>query len=486
MQATLLGLDVGTTAAKAVLFDLDGHELTHAERNYPLITPQPGWAELDPRAIWSAVQNVLTKVTAQQPENTIIAAVGLSTQGGTLIPADADGNPVYNAITWLDQRAAPIISEWQSQGIDRWIRQISGWSPQPGLPLASLCALKRQQPEVYSRIRHVFSVNDFIIHQMTGVPFTNPSMAGEMLLMNCKLGQYDQDLCELAGIHPGMLSPIQPSDAFCAPIKPDLCRQLGLPIDTVLINGGQDHACEALALGMLDPGDALLACGTAWVINTVTDTPVIDNLPLQVAVNPHVVPDRWIASQYLGGFGAGFAWWLDQISGVQTPGTDCFTAFDSVLSSNHREDSGVLYFPVSGTPRSGLSAGGFWGLRLDHTREDLGRAILESAAFELSLALDNLAHQDGPGEGLWMVGGAARSTIWPQILADANQISILLTQYRHGPALGAAILAGSALGLLTDPPRWVTSQTIHPQPAKAMLYQQKRAHYLAQSEKFTE
>lgn len=479
MHPSLLGLDVGTTAAKAVLFDLNGNELALAERAYPLITPQPGWAELEPQVIWQAAQDVIYEITSQQPQDSYISAVGLSTQGGTLIPADGDGNPVYNAITWLDQRAALIISEWQAQGLYRWIRQRSGWSPQPGLPLTSLSALRIQQPEIFSRIKTVFSVNDFLAYQLTGARYTNPSMAGEMLLVNINSGEYDPELCELAGIRPEMLSPIQPSDAICEQIKPGLCLKLGLPPDAPLINGGQDHACEALALGMTDPEAALLACGTAWVINTVTDTPEVASFPPEMALNAHVIPDRWIASQYLGGFGAGFTWWLDQFWKEKTPGKDRFTNYDTALSTNHKKGTDIFYFPVSGTPRSGLSVGGFWGLRLDHTRENLGRAVLESAAFELGIALRKLSQLGMQTDELWMVGGAAHSSIWPQILADANQIPILLTQYHHGPALGAAILAGSALKLLGDTSNWVSSTLIQPDPAEAVKFRQKRDAYLS-------
>lgn len=484
MQPTILGLDVGTTAAKAVLFDLNGNELALSDRTYPLITPQPGWAELEPQGIWQAVQEVIAEVTSQQPQDSHISAVGLSTQGGTLIPADEAGNPVYNAITWLDQRAEPIVSAWRSQDLHRWIRERSGWSPQAGLPLASLCALRAQQPEIFSKIEAVFSVNDFLNHLLTGVRCTNLSMAGEMLLVNIKSGLYDLDLLELAGIQPGMLSPIQPSDAACAYIKPDLCQRLGLPSATPLINGGQDHACEALALGMTEPGATLLACGTAWVINTVTDKPEVDIFPPEMALNAHVIPDRWIVSQYLGSFGAGFKWWHDQFWNVKTPGKDPFTDIDTALATNYKKGTDIIYFPVSGTPRSGLSVGGFWGLRLDHTREDMGRAVLESAAFELGLALEKLTELGRQTDELWMVGGAAHSSIWPQILADANQIPILLTQYHHGPALGAALLAGSAQGLLDNFPVWILSTRIDPEPNKAAKYHDKRNAYLALLDKF--
>lgn len=485
MIPTILGLDVGTTAAKAVLFDLHGNELALAERAYPLITPHPGWAELDPERIWLAAQDVISEVTSQNQGASFISAVGLSTQGGTLIPADKDGNPVYNAITWLDQRSTPIITEWQAQGLDRWVRQKSGWTPQPGLPLASLAALRSLQPETFAKIGKVFSVNDYLAFKMTGTRCTNPSMAGEMLLVNLESGQYDLELCELAGIHPDMLSPIQPSNSTCAQIKPDLCNIMGLPPKTPLINGGQDHACEALALGMNEPGATLLACGTAWVINTVTDSTKLVSIPPEMALNNHVLPNHWIASQFLGGFGAGFSWWLDHFSKAENIVEDRYFEFDSTLSPNNKHNSDIYYFSVSGTPRSGITAGGFWGLRLDHTRDDLTMAVLESAAFEVSLALEDLHQHSKHISDLWMVGGAAHSRIWPQILADTTQLPILLTQYHHGPALGAVILAGLAQKQFNKVPTWIIPTVVQPDTRAEEIIREKREIYQSLLNKFT-
>jgi xylulokinase len=251
---------------------------------------------------------------------------------------------------------------------------------------------------------------------------------------------------------------------------------------TPLINGGQDHSTEALALGMISPGSFFLACGTAWVINAVTASSEVDALPSQMALNPHVIPERWVASQFLGGLGAGMEWWLDQFwqtppPGKSIPRDERFASFDAALTRTMPGSSGLLFFPVSGVPRSEDYSGGYSGMRLDHTRADMGRAVLESAAYELRWALDDIRKYGFSASQLWMVGGATRSPVWSQILADVTGVPISLTQYSHGPALGAAILAARRLGYLDGFPAWVSAQTIQPDPKNAKVYDEMYAAY---------
>lgn len=211
MQDAILSLDIGTSLTKAVLFGPTGRELDVAEHAYPLHMPTPDKVELDPQEMWEAVVGVIKTICDRHNPNVHILALTLSTQGGTLLPVGADNTPTHHAITWLDRRSEEIVRDWRRQGVDQRIRQISGWGPQPGLPLASICALRRSQPEAFANTRKFLSVNDFIVHQLTGDYCTNPSMAGEMLLTDIQTGAWSHELCDLAGLNIDQLSP------FCPP-----------------------------------------------------------------------------------------------------------------------------------------------------------------------------------------------------------------------------------------------------------------------------
>jgi xylulokinase len=365
----------------------------------------------------------------------------MATHGGSLLPADAHGEPTHPIIAWMDSRSRDIVAGWKADGTAERIREISGWWPEPGLPLPSIAWLCQDQQEVWSKTARFLSISDYVSRRLTGSFCTSPSMAGEMLLTDLATGEWSQEICDLVGIQTNQLSPIEPSDTIIGPVRQDVCRIAGLSGDTVVINGGQDHSCEALALRMTEPGDTLLACGTAWVINGIIWPSSTDSLPGSMSVNAHVVPDRWTVSQYLGPLGAWAEWCLDRFWQPQarsSGSTARYSDFDQALVGTEPSSSGLLFMPDKG----------FIGLRLDHSRAEMGRAILEGAAIELRRALETMSWAGLTADKMWLVGGAAHSPHWPRILADVTGVPMRLTQYSHGPALGAAILASVAAGFI--------------------------------------
>ena len=451
-----------------------------------LRTPRQGWAELDPEEIWQASLGVLRAIAQDAPPETRIRAVALATQGGTLIPCRADGTPTYRAITWMDQRSQDLAAQWRADGLADRVRQISGWSPAPGLPLPSIAWLRQAQPGVAAATDCYLSVNDFLAQRLTGRAATNPSMAGEMLLTGITTATYSHELCDLVGIDPGQLAPILPSEALLGMLLPEVAGGTGLDPETVVINGGQDHACEALALGMASKGSGLLACGTAWVINGVAESPAVGAIPASMDLNHHVLPGRWIVSQFLGGLGACLEWWLGQCAPELASGDRdaAWNSLNEALLGTAPGCAGLLYLPQTGSRQlpGAAQRGGFAGLRLDHSRADMGRAVMEAAAYELRWALDRLRDAGRAIDEMWMVGGATRSPLWPQIVADVTGVPLSLTQYAHGPALGAAILAGMGLGTFDSVAAGlakfpILARTIEPGEAHAPVYDAQFAAY---------
>jgi xylulokinase len=222
----------------------------------------------------------------------------------------------------------------------------------------------------------------------------------------------------------------------------------------VVVNGGHDQGCTALGMGVTAPGRVLLACGTSWVVTGVAETPAVDTIPAGMDLNYHPAPERWTVSQSLGGLGASLEWWLQESwQGLksQPPVTraEMYAALDEALAGTSPGSDGLFFLPLAGghTEPAGIQRGGFVGLRLGHRRSDMARAILEGAAYELRWALDNIRQAGIRVEWLWMVGGAARSPVWPGIVADVTGVSLSLTEYDHWPALGAALLAGVGAGV---------------------------------------
>lgn len=452
MKTCLIGLDVGTTSTKAVIFNHHGEELARTvSPPYRIYTPHPGWVEQDPEELWQAVLNVLKDLISKAGDEVQVKALSIAAQSGSLLPADISGNPVYPLITWMDGRTHDLVMEWRESEIQSQVRSISGWSLYPGLCLPTIAWLRLYDEQTFAAARHYFSVNDFILHRLTGEFISNPSNGGGMQLVDIHTAQWSEPLCKLAGITTNQLSTIKPSGAIIAEILPKIATATGLSKDTILVNGGHDQGCTALGLGIIDPGKLLLACGTAWVFTGVQDCVEMDYIPATLDINFHTVSERWAVSQSLGGLGASLEWWLNQAWLSPVAKHSRGQRFDELNAeiARTRSMAGLFFIPLTGghDDPATTRTGGFVGLQLAHSRADMARAIMESAAFELRWALDAVTAVGMPVEALSMVGGGANSPYWPSILANVTAVPIHLPEYDNWPALGAAILAGLGASL---------------------------------------
>ena len=454
MIKALLGLDVGTTSTKAVLFDLNGNEITRASSDpYHNQSPKPGWVEQNPEEIWQAVLTTIREVVGKSDSAQIIA-MSMSVQSGSLIPGDKEGNPVYPMITWLDGRTAHMVMDWKQAGLESKVKQISGWSLYPGLCLPTIAWLRDNLPDVYKKTSHYYSVNDFLAKRLTGELVSNPSNASGMQLVDIQTANWSDELAELVGITTDMLSDIQASGTVIGEIRAEVCNVTGLNEGVLLVNGGHDQVCTALGLGINDPGKYLLACGTAWVFTGILKVPNWQNLPASLDLNFHAYPQRWTLSQSLGGLGASLEWWLRQAwAGIEghINRREMFSSLsDELISTTVNQE--LFFLPITGGHADPATTrrGSFVGLEFNHTRAMMARAIMESAGYELRWALEAVKMADQPVEQLWMVGGAAQSPYWPSILANITDLPIQVPDYDYWPALGAAVLAGTGSGVFQN------------------------------------
>lgn len=442
----MLGLDIGTSAVKAVLLDTSGREAGSASRPYALLTPRPGWVEQDSEAVWRAVLLVLGDI-AVAAMNGRVAGLAIAAQAGSLIAADEAGDPVYPMITWLDGRAGDLVRDWQADGTLATIRRLSGWNAFPGLPLPSIEWLRRNRPDVHAAARRFMGVADFFIHRLTGQFATDLSAATEMLLVDVQTGQWSEPLCALGGVEPSRQSEIGWSGRKVGTLLPEIAAQTGLPPDLPVIAGGNDQPCAGLAMGMTRPGKVMLSTGTAWVLMSVVDSPSTEAVPPWVNVYFHAVPGCWLQGQLVGAFGATVDWWLKQM--WPDAGSSVYDELDRAVAASVPGSHGLQFLPLGGPSQmpEPLSGGGFIGLELGHTRADMCRAVLEGCAYEVRWALDELRAAGIRIEELWLAGGATRSPVWPQLLADVCGLPVVIAGDSDWAALGAAVLAGWGAGL---------------------------------------
>ncbi len=454
----LLGLDVGTTATKAAIFDLQGAIVAVATRPYTLLTPRPGWVEQDPDELWQAVVGTIRELVSRQAPGDRVIALSLASQGGTTILGDGAGTPLHPAISWMDERGSR-----QARGIrqtlgEEFVRRTTGWPLGDTLPLQHLGWLRDERPTVLERAERVLFVNDFILQRLAGHAIMNPSDATMTQLFNIAAGDWDAYLLEEIDLLRGKLSRVEPSGHALGTLTPEASRLTGLPPDTLVVNGAHDQYCAAVGTGVTRPGTVLLSSGTAWVILAVPET-LEAGLASGMAISCHAIPGRWGAIRSLGGVGASLEWLLRTLEpATRDPGTRAgeersadYVALNAAAGRSEAGARGLLFYPlVGGHSRIGAGRGAFLHLTLEHTYGDMARAIMEGTCFELRWALDEITAGGVPVNSLTLVGGAAASPLWPQIIADSTGLSLSLPTDRQAAARGAAIIAGVGAGLFPD------------------------------------
>jgi len=448
----LLGLDVGTTATKARAFDLEGHVVAGATRAYDLLTPQPGWVEQNPEELWSAIVQTVREVTTRISPHDHIVALSQASQGGTTIPVDAAGAPVHNAISWMDRRAATLSERTAKAFGTDYVQTTTGWPLSGALSLHHIAWLREHRPGVFSIAKRFLFINDFITHGLTGEAVMNPSDGTMTQLLDIEQAEWDPQLLDYAGIDRAQLSEVRPSGEVIGTVLPETARLLGLPDGVVVVNGAHDQYCAAIGTGVTIPGEILLSCGTAWVVLAVPDS-LAAGRSSGIALSCHAIQGRWGGIRSLGGIGTSLEWLVNQVwcDDASNDRADRYQALNTAAAGVPAGSRGLAFVPLSGGHQAGREGGGFLHLTLAHTRDEMSRAVMEGITYELRRALEEIRQGGITVDRLTMVGGAAESPIWPQIVADVTGLPVIVPQERQAAAAGAAILAGVGIGRFAGP-----------------------------------
>jgi xylulokinase len=446
----VVGLDAGTTSAKFVAVD-EGGAIVATASSDPIATStaSPGSSVQEPAEIWHALATACRRGADLLPDAAEVKGLSIAAQSGTVIPIV--GGRGTEAITWMDSRSQPLVESWDDT-TRRTIRRHSGWQPSPGLGLSTIAWLRAHDGSA-DAVQRWASVDDHLVHRLTGTWVTNPSNAAGMQLMDAASRRWSAELCDIADIDPTTLSTIHPSGAQAGPITAAAASATGLPVSTPVIVGGHDQACAALSLDVITPGSAFLSMGTAWVLTIVTDRPEIELVPEAYNLSPHVVPRCWSISQNLGGYGAA-------LTSVMGTGEDTVDLEDA-LSADPQPVDHVFFLPAIHAPDR-AEWGRFTGDDLPDTADQV-RAVMEACAFEVRRAVEEAASITTLHE-LTVVGGGTRSPHLTQRIADVTGLTLRVRPDASWPALGAARLAATANGWPTTTARDQPSAMVHPQP----------------------
>ena len=469
-----LGIDIGTSGCKAVVFDATGCQLATAQREYALHFTPDGGAELDSTEVMDKCLAVIA-AAAQQAGRGTVQAIGISSQGEAFTAIDSVGKPLCHAMVSSDARAESAAKQWPLEFGEERLYQITGHTAHPMFTLFKLVWLKEHRPDVWRQAAMFLCFEDLLQHRLGVAPAMGWPLAGRTMLFDVRRHKWSSEILNRLGITPDQLARPLPAGTIAGPIT----AELGLAKGAVVVTGGHDQPCGALGAGTTEPGLAMYATGTVDCITPAFDRPVFTPALRRhnLCTYDHAAPGLYTTVAYSLTGGNILKWYRDQFA----PGQD----YGDILKSAAPEPTRLLVLPYwtpSGTPYFDLhTAGAIIGLRHTTTRGEILRALLEGVAFEMRLNLEIL-HESGCAiRELRAIGGGAKSVFWTQLKADVLGRPITTLNVTEAGCLGVALLACAAV---TGQPvralaqQWVQPQTtLAPRPAAARWYDEQFARY---------
>ena len=449
-RTLLLGIDLSTTGAKALLLDERGQIVASASTPLTLSTPRPLWAEQQPRDWWEAtVASIRAALAMADAHGEEVRAVGLTGQMHGLALLDERGEPLRPAILWNDQRTAAECDEIRARlGRDRLIA-ITGNDALPGFTAPKILWVRHNEPEVYARAAHLLLPKDHLRYRLTGDYAMDKADGSGTLLFGLAARDWSPEVTAALEIPPSWLPPTFEGPAVTGAISAEAAALTGLAAGTPVMAGGGDQAAGAVGVGAIDPGMAAVTLGTSGVVFAATSAPLFE-AEGRLHAFCHAAPDRWHLMGVMLAAAGSLQWLRDTLA----PGV----AFETLLAEAAQAPAGcegLLFLPyLSGerTPHPDPLARGAWvGLTLRHTRAHLARAVLEGVAFGLRDCFALLARVGlGAMARVRISGGGARSPLWREIVASALAMPLETVAADEGAAYGAALLAGVGAGVWAD------------------------------------
>jgi xylulokinase len=450
-----IGLDVGTSAIKGILVSADGRKLALARRLTRHLHPEAGWTELDPEEHVQNVFALIRELAAKVPAGDQVGGLSTAFASGNVMFLDRDNQPLYNVFSWLDGRSVGKTGELLP-GFERdSFHSIVGWPYTELFPLVQIAWFRNYRPEAWARLGRVCMDNDYLTFRLTGRWGLDPSTATTFYLQDQVARCWHRPHLELVGIDESYLSPLLESGSVLGNLTPEAAEAVGLSEETVVVLGAFDHPCAARGTGTVREGELLLSCGTSWV----DYYPLGDRdlaVKMEMLVDPFLQPQGpWGCMAALTAVGVTIDKYID--SAVLKPGEDGSRKYEifNAAAASVASGAGGLFLDLYRDSRSFLEevgAPGGSGAQggSDHTREQMARALMEAAAFELRVQTDRLAGAGIFARRITMVGGPTESPIWPQIVAQVAGLPLRLINGQTAGAMGAAMLAAVGCGLYAD------------------------------------
>ncbi len=477
----LVGIDIGSTNLKTVIYDLHGKAVAQASRPTQLFHPDPqhpDWAVWQPEQIWDGICQATGQAIAAVDEPKRIRGVAVTGMGMDGVPVDADGRTLYPFISWHCPRTQPQQRWWLENIGPKRQFHIGGnqiWVFNTAL---RLLWMHQHEPEILRRTYKWLLIEDFVNFRLCGRYATDYSMASTTLLFDQRRRCWSEELLAASGIDRRLLCDPLPAGTRLGEVHAQAARQTGLPEGTPVVLGGHDYCCGMLPTGAFRPGVVLDVVGTWEMVVTALAEPVLSDALLQAGmlVDSHVARDMWtvmgaaVAADMLEWFRRELGC-HERLLAQQQGGTE----WDYLMQAAEASPPGARglmflpHFSGSHCPVVDHRSSGAWiGLRNVATRGDMLRAVIEGLDYQFLQILEAMESAVGlKAERIVAVGGPTRNSFWMQNKADVLGRPIEVPDLEEAVPLGAAILAGIGVGVYQDEADacehvWRPGRTYHP------------------------
>jgi gluconokinase len=456
-SAYFIGVDIGTTSTKAIVFSATGAIKGSANYGYPLLSPYPGWSEQDPTAIFAAVMDALRE--AIQQANIAASAVGaiaFSAAMHSLIAMDAQDYPLTASITWADSRSVEQ-SDRLKQADGFALYQRTGTPIHPMSPLLKLIWMRQQDQETFQRAAKFISIKEYVLFQLLGQYVVDYSIASATGLFNLRSLNWDEAALALAGIRAEQLSRLVPTTHILRGLKADYAERLGLHLDTPIVVGASDGVLANLGVGAIQPNQIAITIGTSAAVRQVVPAPLTD--PQARTFCYALTENYWVIGGASNHGGIVLRWFRDRfgqaaIEQATQKGGDPYDVLIQQAETVSAGSAGLLFLPFLTGERAPHwnpdARGVFFGVALHHQQSHFTRAVLEGILYNVYSIAVILQDLSATALTIRASGGFARSPSWLQMMADLFGREVLVPEVYEGSGFGAAVLGMYAVGAISD------------------------------------
>lgn len=449
----MLGIDIGTTSTKAVLFSEQGEVIQHENIGYPLYTPDISTAEQNPEEIFSAVLQSIANIMNNHSDKNL-SFISFSSAMHSVIAMDEDHLPLTPVITWADNRSEAWARKIKDELNGHEVYKRTGTPIHPMSPLSKIAWIVNERPEIASKTKKYIGIKEYIFKKLFDEYVVDYSLASCMGMMNLKTLDWDEEALAIAGVTPAQLSKLVPTTKMFKNCNPKLAKQMGIDPQTPFVIGASDGVLSNLGVNAIRKGEIAITIGTSGAIRTIIDNPQTDEKGRIFCYA--LTENHWVIGGPVNNGGMVLRWIRDEFasSEIETAkrlGIDPYEVLTKIAERVRPGADGLLFHPYLAGERAPLwnpdVRGSFFGLTMSHKKEHMIRAALEGVIYNLyTVYLALVECMDGPVTRIQATGGFARSEIWRQMMSDIFESEVVIPESYESSCLGACILGLYATG----------------------------------------